>query len=241
MNTKKVKVLATLMLLLLSGAFCVTGVGFSAEPTFTDPTGDHTYAPADSEDIIKCWVDNNITHILFKLEVVGSWDFMNSWLWIWISINDATGSNWSDRIDILADYCLFLDQVMDGTLFLGFWDLSDGTPDYITEGANDIKDLAGTGMGYFAFSNSNRTVEVGYKLQSSSGGKGYLDATGGQTIKIKFKTGTDSDYAPDWNQTGFSYTLQGGDYTLLVVLIILFPVIGVALGLFLYYRRRDLL
>lgn len=97
-------------------------------------------------------------------------------------------------------------------------------------------------MGYFNFSNNNQTLEIGYKLRAYSGGKGYLDLSPGQTIKIRIMSGGDTDLAPDFEKNLISYTLSGGGNTpLLILLIILFPVIGVALGLFIYYRRRDML
>ncbi|NVM30285.1 MAG: hypothetical protein HWN65_15680 [Candidatus Helarchaeota archaeon] len=247
MNEKKLRLAPILLLVLLCGTFCMPAMGFSETPTYIDDYNDHHQKDYPAEDIWKVWIDNNATHIMFKVECNGSLDVWTE-LGIYISTNDATGSNDSNGfaaidgpLDFLADYCLLLDGDHSD-----FFDLGDGTDDTYTYGTNDIQDWTGShtfgGLGYVIFSNGDRVVEIGYKLQATSGNQGYLDVEIGDTIKCKLKCYEDSDFAPDLGESPIVYTLTGEpDLTWVILLIILFPVIGVALGIFLYYRKKEVI
>ncbi len=243
MNKKKLRIAPILLLMLLCGAFCIPAVGFSETPTYVDDKNDHQQKDYWEEDIWYVWIDNNATHIMFKVEFNGSFSVTTEF-GIYISINDATGSNdingfggLDDPLDLLADYCLYLEG--DNSYF---FDLGDGTDDTNTFGENDIQDSTGThtfgGLGYVIFTNSNHMVEIGYKLQASSGNKGYLDVEVGDTIKCKLKCYGDSDYAPDLGEPPIVYTLKVERKLWIFILIIIFPIIGVALGVVLLRRKQ---
>ena len=236
-----------LFVVMLLTMTCINGVCFSEEPTYIDDYNDHHQKSYPAEDIWNVWIANNATHIMFKVEFNGSWDIWTEF-GIYISTNDATGSNDSNGfasidgpLDFLADYCLYVDDTTSNFLYLE--DEDDGTYSF---GTNDIQDTSGNrtfgGLGYVNFSNGDRVVEIGYKLQTSVGSNGYLDITLGQTIKVKLKCYEDSDFAPDLGESPIVYTLKGEqDLTWVIILVILFPVIGVAIGLVLYYRNREVI
>ncbi len=187
---------------------CVTPstIGFSAQPTYTDAKDDQSNLGCYFEDIWYVWLSCNTTYLQCKIEFNGTWIYPDSWLWIYVSVNDLTGSNDSSQVDINADYCIW----MENNALLYFEDFNDGTPTHLGGGTNDINtDLNGTGFAYSLFSNNNCTLEIGYKFQSNiTTGEGYFNVSMGDTMKIKFKSDTDCDYAPDLGQDPITFTLS---------------------------------
>ncbi|NVM53073.1 MAG: hypothetical protein HWN66_05175 [Candidatus Helarchaeota archaeon] len=227
MRNKKIGMLSTVILVMLFGMTLMNGFGFSQDPIYTDPGGDSL---PERSDIFNVWIDNDATHIMFKIELNGSYDTNDCQIEIYISVDNSTGNNDSGQIDFSADFSLICHSQLE------FNDLVNP--------ANDLDDVNGTSMGYFILSNSNQIVEIGYRMRTYDTGKGYLNISPGQTIYVKFKAQTTTDYAPDFGDEPIRYVLKeepGGNSAILLLLIILFPIIGVGIGLFILYRKREII
>lgn len=230
MKSKEKFLLATVFLIFLFGTSLMTSFGFSTTPQHTDPTGDA--GASDYEDIINVWIDNNASHIMFKLDFVGPFNetLSGNVVYALISINPLTGDSSGFAAGFLNDYLVGL-SANGSAINIVLYDDGDSLNSLSTNNH----------LGYSNQSNDNKTIEFGYKLRTYQGAKGYLNLTLGQTIEIKFYAGGDTDVAPNDGLDPISYTLKkSGDLGWIIVLIILFPVIGVALGLFIYYRRKDI-
>ena len=229
MKNRKRILLATFFLVYLFGLSLVTSFGFSTSPTYTDPAGDQGAYP-DFIDMRQIWIDNNATHIMFKIELGGIWNLSGYAVYIYIATGEIPYDN-VIAMNVSQNYGLY------------FYADTQEINFYHVNNSNSLNSVVSLGMGYYLFSNNNQTLEIGYKLRVYSGGKGNLNLSPGQAIEIRIVCGDDTDYAPDLEKNLISYTLPGGGggNLILILLIILFPVIGVALGLVIYYRRRDIL
>ena len=173
---------------------------FTTQPTYTDPQNDHTMKNCPGEDVWYVWLTHNTTHIKFKMEFNGSFEFGTNFMDIYISTDDTTGSNDSGKIDFKADYRI---RVVN---YIVFEDLNNGT--------NDLPpDINNTALAYLFFSDSNRIMEMGYRLKTYNNSKGYLNISIGNTIKIKIKVDSSSDYAPDLGENPIDFTLTTQDQT----------------------------
>lgn len=170
---------------------------FSTNPQFTDPVGDA--GANDYDDIIKVWVDNNNTHMMVKVELMGPYNETINFQVIYcvISVNPDTGSDLGWFAGWKAD-CTFGVSANGSDIKLVFYDAVNGS--------NSLSD--GNQLGYYIQSNDDKTMEIGYPLKQSQGGKGYLDLEMRQNIEIRFYAGGDSDIAPDNGTPAFTYTLK---------------------------------
>ena len=110
MKIFKLRLASTLLLVLLCSSFCTPAVGFSATPTHTDTFNDHTQKDMPANDIWHVWISHDATSLRFKVTLNGTWDdsTYHTELFIWISVDDATGTTHGGDIDFLADYCIYL-------------------------------------------------------------------------------------------------------------------------------------
>jgi hypothetical protein len=229
MKTKHFALSLTLFLIVFVNVSSMTTLAFSQNPQLTDATGD---TPDNFEDITNIWLDYNATYLMFKVELAAPFNgTLVRVIYMGISMNDSTGvatgfwDTWK---------CDFIFGVSGNGVSLNIvlWD----------EGNSSNNLWINNQLGYYIQTNYNKTIEIGYKLQTYQEGKGFLDVALGQTIKVRFYAGGDSDVAPENAEPPMTYTLEresGSDW-FIILLIILIPVIGVALGLFIIiYRRRT--
>jgi hypothetical protein len=187
MNRKKVSLGAFVLLALFFGMLVTNSVGFTQDPQYIDPGGDHEPAPICT-DILKVWIANDATYLRFKLELNGSLNQYDGAIYfVFISIDNNTGSNWGWDLPIY--YRIQFEIEPDGELFSYFEDFVNGT--------NIHTHPFEVGLLYYTLSNNNHTLEFGYKIQTTDEGKGHLNVSIGQTIYLKFQGDLDSDYAPD--------------------------------------------
>jgi hypothetical protein len=130
---------------------------------------------------------------------------------------------------------MFVDYFIDlyNLQTMGFWDQDNSS--------NNIADLSGSGLAYYNQSNNNKTIEIGYKLKTSHMGKGYLDLSFGQTIKVKISVGDTTDYAPNAGLDGVSYTLTDPSNGKIPGFSSLITVIGFFMAIGLYLRKKTLI
>jgi hypothetical protein len=229
MRTKKIILFLTLCVLIGVSSSPMSTLAFSQNPQLTDAPGD---APANYEDIKAIWLDNNATYLMFKMELAAPYNgtLSGQVKYIAISVNDSTGQV-TGFFDIWK--CDFIFGVSaNGT----------GLNIVIFDYANFSNDLAlNNHLGYFIQTDNDMTIEIGYRLQTYQDGKGFLDVVPGQTIKVRFFSGSDGDVAPEDAELPLTYTLkmESGSEWLIILLIVVIPVCGVALGLFIMYRRRT--
>ncbi|HUX98175.1 MAG TPA: hypothetical protein VMV49_01355 [Candidatus Deferrimicrobium sp.] len=187
MNCKKVGLGAFILLALFFGTMVTNGVGFTQTPTYIDTGGD-SLPPCT--DILKIWVDNDATFLQFKLELNGSFD---QYVWpvyeVYISIDNSTGSDlgWDLPIDCRIDF--EINPI--GVVYSFFEDFNNDT--------NNLEDPISAELMYYQLSNNNHTLELGYKLQTSDQGRGFLNVSIGQTIYLKLQGDWDSDLVPNLN------------------------------------------
>lgn len=227
MKTKNFTVFLTLFLLVMVSSSSVPALAFSQNPQLTDESGDTPYNYQDMKNI---WVDNNATYLMFKVELAAPFNGTLGqviYMAILVDDNTAVATGFFDTWK-----CNFAFGVSgDGAILkVVFYDYPNGS--------NDL--WSNNHLGYYIQSNGNKTIEIGYKLQTYQDGKGFLDVALGQTIEVRFYVGGDSDVAPENEELPLTYTLgnEEGSNWLTILLILLFPAIGVALGLFILYRRR---
>lgn len=217
--SKKIKISALILFTLFIGTIFSSGVGFTIAPTYTDDVGD---ANADYEDIFHIWIDNDNSYLQFKIELVGPFNqtLIGKVVYALISVDDATGDDFG-TLDIKVDYIIGINARFDASnIDLNFEDLNNGSNTVYSVSTLDVWNS----QGYFTLYNENKTVEMHYKLQTyDNDGKGYLNISLGQSIKIKFYAGDDSDYAPDIGEGVISYTLS-------LPSILTWILIGLAIG-----------
>jgi hypothetical protein len=196
MTKHKIGLISLLLLALLLGASFQQGTCFTTDPLFTDTIGDNPSEPFC--DIIDVWIDNTATHLRFKVNLLDPFNQTLSGysLFAYVSVDNATGF---PLIGFNIDYQIVL-WCSGGGLDIGFSETGNGS--------NSLSNACGVGMAYFALSNNNHTVEWGYKLQSYSDSKGYLNITYGQLIYAKIEAGSDTDYAPNATAEPIGYTLE---------------------------------
>ncbi len=192
----------TLMSFLLVGVIVgllpIFAVAFDSAPSFDDPVGDQIGGVG--EDAIKGWVDNNDTHLLIKIEFVGAFTAEDhDVLFILIGVNTAAGTTniLGHTYNFTVNYILKLTHV-GSTFTLQFNDT--------TNLANNLSAVETTSLAYFINNSAAHTVEIGYQINTASGGKGNMAIALGQTIKIQTKTWLESDLAP--NNYPFSYQMK---------------------------------
>ncbi len=199
MSKRASNIIPILLLILFSGVFLLNVRGFSENPSYTDNFGDSS---PGCTDILYIWVDNNATYIKFRTEVNGSIVTGMSIFNIYISTNDNTGTNisgdTSNNLLFLANYRINYDGGAAGSM--GFFDYGNGS--------NNLINPHLVGMGYSLFLNNNKTIEIGYRLQTYHSGEGYLNLSIGQSIQLGFKSYVSTDYAPDVGKNAFYYILQ---------------------------------
>jgi len=222
MRNKQIVLLSTILMGMLLVTAGLDGFGFDETPTLTDPYGD----PTIGDDIIKVWIDNNATHIMFQIEFNSTFLIDSStgdYFYVYISTNNLTGTN-VDSAGFNVDYYLWMRY----TGVLDFYD--------VVNSSNDLLSSNLVGSGYYISSNNNYTLELGYKINHySPSGTGYLNLTLGQTIEIRFRSDQTSDWCPD--NDSFSYDLVEIDsaksaipgYNLIFLLSIL-SVVAIFLG-----------
>ncbi len=184
--------------LILLGTINTFANAFPTDPYYTDDFGDDTSGAF--EDIKYIWVDNNETFLMFRIEFAGPFnDTIANGIYcrVFISVDNNTGTL---HADFLSDYSIRL-MTLNPDWYPSFND--DGN-----SSNNVIPISSDSGLLYFLQSNNNHTLEIGYKLQSSYTGKGYLNVSLGQTINLKFEMGWTSDWAPDIGEGNLSYTLK---------------------------------
>ncbi len=212
----------------IGGTTLMTSYGFATTPTLTDAYDDIQYGEAD---IIKIWIDNNATHLMFQIEFNNTFEinpFPGNYLFIYISTDNLTGSD-VDTAGFLVDYVLWL-------RYQGWLDFSD-----IVNSSNNLPNSNSEGLGYYICKNNNHTLEIGYRLQSySASSKGYLNITIGQTIRIRFKSDLTSDWAPELAQDPVNYVLKEdskGGIPGFNIPLLSFTLMTIILG-FLFYKKR---
>ncbi len=221
-----------LICLILYGFFIPTALVFSETPTYSDPPGDNGGGPA-FEDILQVWVENDEAFIRFKLELNGAFDQMQYPIfYAFISINNETGilhSGWNIRVQ----YLILLTGTPSSGVAINFIDYVNGS--------NSLPTPLQGGLANYTLSYNNFTLEIDYKLRSYYLGAGFLNLYLGQMIHLRFQGSSTSDYAPDLDQSLIEYVMKGVENSLLLIFLIIFiPLIGVALGLIILYRRRPL-
>ncbi|MDD1778429.1 MAG: hypothetical protein LUQ65_09710 [Candidatus Helarchaeota archaeon] len=228
MKTKNFALFLTLFLLVFWSASSMPTLAFSQNPQITDASGDASY---DSEDLLKVWLAHNATHLMFKAELAAPFNgTLVRVIYIGISVSDSTGVDTDFFGDWKSDF-LFGVSGNGAILRIVLWDQGNSS--------NSLWD--NNQLGYYIQTNNDKTIEIGYRLQTYQEGKGFLNVALGQTIKVRFYSGGDSDNAPENAELPITYTLESGTGSdwLIILLIILIPVIGVALGLFIIFRRRQ--
>jgi hypothetical protein len=202
MRSAKIGLASILIMGILFATFLVNGTGYSNENSIPDPSGDFI-GYGDFADIVKVWVDNNESFIMFKVETVGPWNLTmpdTSKIDVFISVDNTTGSDEGGMFtNFLADY--IVEFVLTAGIFhVGFYDYANWSGNSLIQG-----DLLG--MGFFNISTDGRTVEFGWKLNTTAGGKGNLILSLGQQIYLKCSTQFDSDFAPDIGLEPMAYIL----------------------------------
>ncbi|MBD3187480.1 hypothetical protein GF325_11665 [Candidatus Bathyarchaeota archaeon] len=169
-------------------------LGFSDEPQLLDAHGD---TGLDYEDMRDIWIDNNNTHLMFKVDLGGAWNETLSFQCIYMSILTEEGGTNTAFFDTWNTTYL-LGITANGTHIRPvFYDKNDPS-----------NSLSEAPQCYWKRSNANQTVEIGYELKKSVGGKGLLDLEAGDAIDIRFYSGGDSDVAPEDVADSYSYTLK---------------------------------
>lgn len=225
--------------LLLFGCFPQSSNAFPVSPHYTDDFGDDS--DGSYEDIKYIWVDNNETHLMFKVEVAAPYnDTISSGVYcrIFLSVDNSTGMLFSD---FYADYYIRWLQNNPGWE-PRFWD-EDNTSNRLMTMPLD------TGLMYWVQSNNNHTFEIGYRLKSyyNDAGtlRGYLNISLGQTINFKIEMGWTSDWAPDIGEWNLSYTLKtfsGGDGEPPIPGFQLVPLVfGLIVLTVVYFRKKSIL
>ncbi|KKN18679.1 hypothetical protein LCGC14_0953470 [marine sediment metagenome] len=193
MRYKQIVLLSTILMGMILVTAVPSGLGFDEPPTLTDPYGD----PTIGDDIIKVWIDNNATYIMFQIEFNSTFlidSATGDYFYVYISTNNLTGTNVAGA-GFNVDYYLWMRY----TGVLDFYD--------VVNSSNDLLSSNLVGSGYYISSNNNYTLELGYKINHySPSGTGYLNLTLGQTIEIRFRSDQTSDWCPD--NDSFSYIIE---------------------------------
>ena len=201
MKTKRIGLLSLLFIGVLFGSLWMNGVGYTTENSITDPAGDHV-DEGNYSDILKVWVDNNDTFIMFKIELAGPWNLTmppSVRILALISVDNATGHDWGIFTNFLYDYRFYFEPHA--------WGFSVDFLDH-ANGANDLFNGTQVGMAFYNLTNNNCTVEFGWKINTNSGGKGNLPLTRNQQLYLKFYAGIDSDFAPDIGEEPMGYIVD---------------------------------
>lgn len=162
----------------MAGTYFTSGFAFTITPTETDARGDNTYQNAD---ILNVWIDNDADFLRIKVEILGFFDATpdedyNSFnsIAVGITTDNDTGGEVSEFWTPI-NYILW---------WVSIWEHPVGLEDVLnsTNSAYALNDE----MGYYILTNSNHTLEFGFKLKTYFYGIGYLDLSVGQTINIVF-------------------------------------------------------
>ncbi|TFG05587.1 MAG: hypothetical protein EU536_01735 [Promethearchaeota archaeon] len=197
MTFRRNKSLALLLLLIVVALLPKSSSSFTTTPQITDAAGDGT-PPADV-DMRFIWIDNNATHLLSKVELTAPFNqtLDGQAIYLAVSVNPASGSDLGWFAGWKADYLLglFTNGSHIQMIFYDYSNVSNWLPD-------------NNHLGYWLHTNNNLTVEFGYPLKTDQDGKGYLNLDLGQTVEIRFYSGSDSDFAPENGAPAFSYQLK---------------------------------
>ena len=200
MGYKRIGLGTFVLLALLCSTGLMSGIGFFDTPSYVDPSGDNSPAFAD---IMTVWIDNDATYLRFKLDLNGSIIQEDEpYYAVYISVDNNTGQDYG--WDLPIDYGIYFQ----------FWEDASTSSyfDAIGNSSNNYDNPIGAGLMYFQFTNNNYSVEFGYKLHTSAAGTGFLNASLGQTIYLRFRADYDSDDAPDSSLPLIRYVLteEGG-------------------------------
>jgi hypothetical protein len=199
MAKKKQYILYFILALSLFGLLLANNISNSAITIYNDSPSDSSYSYTE---ILSVSVDNSATLMIFKTNLNTAWNItLYNYLYAFISVNNATGTDWGWFTDFLFDYAIAFYPTDDG-IAVDFRDIGNSSND-LENGENK----SSMGYGYFS-TNDNKTAEFGWRLKRFYEGKGYLNLSYGQVVYIKFRAGFDCDYAPDRGAEPIKFTLE---------------------------------
>lgn len=202
MTNKKKYLLYIVLSIALFGAFMTSKTSFSAIAHYTD---NHSDATNSYTEILSVSVDNAATLMIFKLNLNESWNFTPfNCINAFISVDNATGITWGYFTNFLFDYVVTFSPIGE-ELHVNFKDVANGS--------NDLDFGENKSMGYSLLYYDNKTADFGWKISQYYQSRGFLNLSYGQTIYVKFRAGSDSDFAPNVGLEPIKFTLEEPELT----------------------------